>query len=136
VKPVRGFSIAEVLVALAVLAVMVTLAMALSLHAFAANGEARRAELAALLAADLAERVRAIAGVDWSALPAPSACDSACPPDRLAAAELSAWREMVATALPAGAGELEIGAGDALSVVLSWAERGGERRAFRLEIGR
>ena len=132
----RGFVMTEVLVALLVLAVAVTAALALALRGFASTTEARRAELAAGLAADVAGRVRALQAVDWTALPAPADCAAACSPVQLAALELSDWQAMVAAALPAGTGQLETaGTGD-LVAVLGWTETGDVRREVRLGIGR
>lgn len=132
----RGMAMTELLVALLVLALLVSAALALSLAGYAATAESRRAEIAAQFGADLAERVRAIAGVDWSALPAGGPCSSPCTPERLAAQQLAEWREAVAASLPAGSGSLETGmAGEAVAVV-KWSDSGGLDREFRLGIGR
>jgi Tfp pilus assembly protein PilV len=126
----------EVLVALLVLAVAVTAALALALRGFASTAEARRAEVAAGLAADLAGRMRTLQAVDWSALPAPADCAAACSPEQLAALELADWQSMVAAALPAGTGLLQTaGMGDQVAV-LGWTETGDVRRELRLGIGR
>jgi len=132
----RGFMMIEVLVALLVSAVAVTAALALALGGFAATAEARRAELATGLAADLAGRTRALPGVDWIALPAPAECAAACTPEQLAARELADWRAAAASALPAGAGRLEAAPGGELVVTLAWEETGGSRRELRLGIAR
>lgn len=132
----RGFVMTEVLVALLVLAVAVTAALALALRGFASTAEARRAETAAGLAADLAGRVRALQAVDWTALPALVDCAAACSPEQLAALELSEWQATVAAALPAGAGQLEPAGAGELVAVLAWTETGGVPRELRLGIGR
>jgi type IV pilus assembly protein PilV len=132
----RGFVMIEVLVALLVSAVAVTAALALALGGFAATTEARRAEIATALAADLAGRTRALPGVDWTALPAPGECADACTPEQLAALELADWRTAAASALPAGAGLLEAAPGGTLVVALAWTETGGPRRELRLGIAR
>jgi type IV pilus modification protein PilV len=132
----RGFIMAEVLVALLVLAVAVTAALALALRGFAATAEARRAEIAAGLAADLAGRTRSLPAVDWTTLPAPAPCAPGCSPEQLAALELAAWRAAVTGALPAGAGSLQVEGTAALVVMLAWTETGGIRRELQLEIGR
>jgi len=133
---VRGFVMTEILVALLVLAVAVTGTLALAAGAFASTAEARRAELAAGLASDLAGRMRALPGVDWTVLPAPGACGSACTPEQLAALEFADWRGAVSGALPAGTGSLEPGDAGALVLQLGWQEAGGARRELRLGIGR
>lgn len=132
----QGFAMSEVLVALLVIAVAVTAALAVALGGLAATAEARRAEIATMLAADLAGRVRSLSGVDWTALPAIASCASPCAPERLAAQELALWRDSVREALPAGAGELQSVGEAELTVRVQWTERGGERREYRLGIGR
>jgi type IV pilus assembly protein PilV len=131
----RGFAMSEVLVALLVIAVAVSSALALALGGLVGTAEARRAELATMLAADLAGRIRSLAGVDWTALPG-SGCTPPCTPDQLAAQELDHWRASVRDALPSGRGELESGNGDELTASVRWEERGGVPREFRLGIGR
>ena len=131
---VRGFTMIEILVALLVLAVAATAALALALGGFAATAEARRAEVAAGLAADLAERVRGLPDVDWDALPEPIDCGADCAPEQLGALEFAAWQTDVAAALPTGAGSLwRTGAGG-LALTLEWTETGGMRRELRLGI--
>lgn len=127
----RGFTLVEVLVALAVLALITSAATALALRSFAATAEARRAETAAALAADLAGRIRALRSVDWTALPAPAPCGLPCPPAQLAAQELAEWQAAVATALPSGTALLEDRGSGQLVVTLSWTETGGSTRSLR-----
>lgn len=126
----------EVLVALLVIAVAVSSALAVALGGLVGTAEARRAELATLLAADLAGRVRSLPGVDWTALPGSSGCTPPCAPEQLAAQELDRWRDSVRDALPSGSGALESGAGGELTARVQWEERGGVQREFRLGIGR
>jgi len=132
----RGFAMSEVLVALLVVAVAVSCALALALGGLVGTAEARRAELATMLAADLAGRVRSLADVDWTALPGTSGCTSPCTPEQLAAEELDRWRNLVRDDLPSGSGELESGEGGELTASVRWEERAGEQREFRLGIGR
>lgn len=130
----RGFTMIEILVALLVLAVAVTAALALAMGGFAATAEARRAEVAAGLAADLTGRVRVLPGVDWAALPEPFECGAACTPEQLGALEFAAWQADVAAALPAGAGSLWRTGADELALTLAWTETGGMRRELQLGI--
>lgn len=132
----RGFTMLEVLVALLLLALAVSSVLALALHGFATTTEARRAEIAGALAADLAGRVRAFASVDWTALPAPAPCASACLPEQAAAVELAEWRTAVAAALPDGAALLAPGPGGELLLTLAWTETGGLPRELRVGIAR
>ena len=127
----RGFTLVEVLVALAVLAMITSAATALALRGLAATAEARRAETAAALAADLAGRIRALRSVDWTALPAPAACGLPCPPAQLAAQELAEWQAAVATALPSGTALLEDRGSGQLVVTLAWTDTGGSARSER-----
>lgn len=132
----RGFTLLEVLVALLLLAVAVTSVLALALGGFATTAEARRAETAAALAADLAGRVRALARVDWTALPAPAPCAAACPPEQVAAMELADWRAGVGASLPDGTALLAAGPGGELLLTLAWTETGGLPRELRVGIAR
>jgi len=130
----RGFTLLEVLVALLLLSLAVSSVLGLALHAFATTTEARRAEIAGALAADLAGRVRTFSSVDWVALPAPAPCTAACPPEQAAAAELADWRAAVTAALPDGAALLASGPGGELLLTLAWTETSGLPRELRLGI--
>lgn len=130
----RGFTLLEVLVALLLLALGVTSVLALALGGFATTAEARRAEIAAALAADLAGRTRALAGVDWTGLPAPAPCSAACAPEVVAALELADWRAGVAAALPEGDAGLAAGPAGELLLTLGWTETSGQRRQLRVGI--
>lgn len=132
----RGLAMTELLVALVVLSLLVSASLALALAGHAATAESRRAEVAAQLGADLAELVRALAAVDWDALPAAGSCMTPCTPERLAAQQLAQWRDAVAASLPAGHGALESGPAGEAVVVVRWLDRGGLDRSFRLGIGR
>jgi prepilin-type N-terminal cleavage/methylation domain-containing protein len=133
---VRGFTMIELLVALLVFALAVTTVLALALRGLAGIAEARRGDVASGLAADLAGRVRALAAVDWTALPAVAACAPACAPEQLAAQEFAEWQASVAAALPAGTAALEAGAGGDWALTLAWDETGGTRRELRVGIAR
>lgn len=132
---VRGHSMIEILVALLVMAVAVTAALTLALGGFAATSEARRAEVAAGLAADLAGRVQVLPGIDWTALPAPVACGASCTPEQLGALELADWHESVSAALPTGSGSVRAADSGDLVVTLAWTETGGVQRELQLGIG-
>lgn len=124
----------EVLIALFLAAVGLYAGLWLALGGLASTAEARRADIAAVLAADLAGRIRALAPVDWTALPAPLPCGGGCSPMQLAAIELADWLTTVETSLPDGAAELAPGGDASLALTLSWTETGGAPRDLRLEI--
>jgi type IV pilus modification protein PilV len=126
----RGVAMTEVLVALALLAVALTGALALALRGYALTSEARRAEQAAALAADLAGRMRALPRVDWSDLPAATACVPSCTPEALAAVEFKDWQALAAMTLPGAAATLQPGSGGALRLTLGWNESGGPREVL------
>lgn len=126
----------EVLIALFLAAVGLYAGLWLALGGLASTAEARRADTAAVLAADLAGRIRALAAVDWTALPAPLPCGSGCSPMQLAAIELADWLATVELSLPDGAAVLAPGGDASLSLTLSWTETGGAPRELRLEIAR
>jgi type IV pilus modification protein PilV len=131
----RGFTMIEVTVALLVLAISITGVLALALGGLAATAEARRAEIAAALIADLAGRTRALDAVDWTLLPLPGPCEPLCTPGERAALELADWQSAVAAALPAGNASLETGAAGELLVTLAWQETG-DVRQMRIGVAR
>lgn len=132
----RGFTMIELMVALLMVAITTTVATALALGGLASTAEARRADTAAALAADLAGRVRALRSVDWTALPPAAPCDLPCSPERLAAQELAQWQAEVASALPDGTTLLEASAGGHLVIRLAWTETGGLSRTMSWGIAR
>lgn len=132
----RGFVMMEVLVALLLLGLAVAGMLGLALGGFAATAEARRAQQATLLASDLAGRIRALPGVDWTALPEPVACTGGCAPEALAALELVDWRARLESSLPDAAGQLASGPGGVIALRLEWTATGGERRELRLGLAR
>jgi Tfp pilus assembly protein PilV len=131
----RGITMIEVIVALLVLSLSVTGVLALALGGLAATAEARRADIAAGLIADLAGRARALDAVDWTTLPPPAPCEPSCTPAGLAALELADWQSAVAAALPSGGALLETGAAGELLVTLAWEEMGDVRR-MRIGVAR
>lgn len=133
---VRGFAMIEVLVAMTVAALGLGAALAMALGGLAATVEARRADLATVLAADLAGRIRALPGADWTALPEPVECGTGCTPAQLAALEYVAWRDTLQARLPGADARLEAGAGDAVRLSLDWPETGATTRSLHLEIHR
>lgn len=130
----RGLAMTEVLVALVLLAVALTGALALALRGYALTAEARRAEQAAVLVADLAGRIRALPGVDWTALPVAAPCVPICTPESLAALEFEDWQTLASATLPGAAAVLEPGASGALQLTLEWHESDGPGREISLEL--
>ena len=131
----RGFVMMEILVALLVVAVAVTAALALALDGLRSTTEARRAQVAGALAADIAGRVRALPGVAWHALPPPAGCVAACTPEQLAAEELAQWQSAAGGLLPDGIGLLEPADDGELVARVAWTDTGGSRRELLLGIG-
>ena len=130
----RGFAMTEALVALAVFGVALTGSLGLAVEGFAATLEARRAQQAAALAADLAGRIAVLPGVDWTSLPTVTPCEPGCSPAQLAALELARWRQALGDTLPAAGATLAPGAAGSLLLRLEWRETGGAVRGFELEI--
>jgi len=123
----------EVLLALLLLGLATGLGLALALDGLRGLAGARQRDQAAALAADLAGTIRAVPGVAWDAVAAGVPCPSACPPEALAAAELSAWQARVAAALPEGRGEVRALDTQAVTVVVAWTAPDGT--AARAELG-
>lgn len=132
----RGFVMMEVLVALFLVGLAVSGALSLALGGFGATAEARRAQQATLLASDLAGRIRALPGVDWTALPEPGTCVGGCSPEALAALELLQWRARLEESLPDATGSLAAASTGAIALQLEWTASGGERRALRVDLAR
>lgn len=132
----RGFAMVEVLVAMVVAALGLGAALAMALGGLAATAEARRADLAAMMAADLAGRIRALPGADWTALPEVAECGTDCTPAQLAALEYQAWRQALRSGLPGANAQLEAGADGAVLLSLAWPESGATTRSLLLEIHR
>jgi hypothetical protein len=130
----RGFAMTEALVALAVFGVALTGSLGLALEGFATTLEARRAQQAAALAADLAGRIAVLPGVDWTSLPAVTPCEPGCSPAQLAALELARWRQLLGETLPAAGATLAPGGTGALRLRLEWTETGATARGLELEI--
>lgn len=130
----RGFAMTEALVALAVFGVALSGSLGLALEGFATTLEARRAQQAAALAADLAGRIAVLPGIDWTSLPAVTPCEPGCSPPQLAALELARWRQALGDTLPAGGATLTPGSTGGLLLRVEWTETGGAARGLELEI--
>jgi type IV pilus assembly protein PilV len=130
----RGIALVEVLVAILLAGLAVTTGLGLALRGLADTVEARLRQQAIELAADMAGRVRALPGVDWTAVAPGAPCVGACSPDALAAAELGEWRKEVIGRLPDAEAALQAAAGGALVVVVRWSGRGGESSELRLGV--
>ena len=129
-----GFTLAEVLVALAVLGVGLLGAAALTVDTVQAQHRALLRAQAQRLAADLAERLRANrAGLlAYGETPARFGCVSTtspgrrCSPSELARHELADWRQELRRTLPEGRGDLTLAAAPAparYAVTIRWRWR-------------
>jgi type IV pilus assembly protein PilV len=130
----KGFSLVEVLVALAVLSVGLLGAAALAVDTVRAQHRAMLRVQAQRLAADLEERLRANrAGLPaYREAPARFGCiagaDPArrCTPEELAREELAVWRDEIERSLPEGSGEVRLAAGadpTAFAIAIRWRWR-------------
>ena len=129
-----GFSLVEVLVALAVLAVGLLGAAALAVDTVQAQHRGMLRAQAQRLAADFAERLRGNrAGLlAYREAPARFGCVSGaspgrrCTPEELAREELADWRADIARTLPGGRGEVALSGGAsplAYEISLRWRWR-------------
>ncbi len=133
-----GFSLIETLAALLVTSLGV---MSLAGLLASASAQAKASEyraLAALLAADITDRMRANAGaahlgnyqlqatrLQRDAPEAPSACQAAraCTATELSAQDLAQWRKALFDALPQGAGAIRVAAsGQAADIWVMWRD--------------
>jgi type IV pilus assembly protein PilV len=105
--PHRGFSLIEVMVALALLAIGLLGLLALQGHGLEGQQRATHQTRALQLAADLGARLRANPAGDYSldthasvSGGGPDCHVAPCSPEELAAFDRTQWRALVATALP------------------------------------
>lgn len=135
--PSGGFTLVEVLVALAVLSIGLMGAAGLSLASYRAQQAALLEHLALTAAEDMAGRIRANA-VGLGAYGGPAAdlpCTPgagpvvACTPEEMAARDLADWQALLATLLPGGTGEVrpEAGPPAAARIRVRWRGRDGVR---------
>jgi len=132
-RTARGSALPEVLIALLLLGLAMGTGLALALDGLRGLAGARQRDQAAAMAADLAGTIRSVPGVAWGTVAAGAPCPSACPPEALAAAELSAWQARVAAALPEGRGEVRAADPGAVTVVVAWTAPDGT--PARAELG-
>jgi type IV pilus assembly protein PilV len=134
IKRSSGFTLAEVLVALAVLSVGLLGAAALAVDTVQSQHRALLRAQAQRLAGDLAERMRGNrAGLSaYQATPAEAGCVSTavparrCTPDELARHELAAWSAELGRALPDGRGAVVLmpaGAPARFAITVRWRWR-------------
>ena len=131
----------EVLIALIVVSTGLLGIAAMNVETLSANRTALLRERAVLLAADMADRIRANRDPDDA-----YDCDGICQPgiggNPVAVSDIAAWTAAVAAGLPAGRGEitrLPTGTGVTTTylVRVSWEEAGaGDRYAFELVLQR
>jgi type IV pilus assembly protein PilV len=106
-KPMRGFSLIEALIALVVLSVGLLGAAVMLLESLRTQGDALRESAATRLAHDMSERIRANAHARevYGDPPGSTAasCESGCDGAQLAAADLAHFRQAALALLPPGA---------------------------------
>jgi type IV pilus assembly protein PilV len=135
----RGFTLVEVLVALVVLAVGLLGAAAMLLETLQGSRIALERSRAVVLAADMAERLRAnrAAGNAYDTVdgtPDPQlepACEQAgagCHAATMASHDLRRWQDAVAEALPQGMGTVDVAplspTANRCTIRLTWAQTG------------
>jgi type IV pilus assembly protein PilV len=144
-RPDRGFTLIEVMVALAILAVGMLGMAVLLLESLRASRAASERTQAVNLASEIVERMRAnrAAGVAYdteTGTPEPrfaAACESradGCDPATLAGHDLRGWLDAVSAALPGGVGAVRVdhpsGGLDRWTISLTWT-RGDEAESDR-----
>jgi type IV pilus assembly protein PilV len=132
----RGFSLLEVLITMALSALALLGAAMLTIHAMKFNHSGRYRTQAVVLSSDIAERIEANkdgATAGSYALPAGTTVTStkncavnACTATELAVNDLSQWAAMVAAALPGGTSQIAqsvAGNPTTYQIVVSWVDR-------------
>jgi type IV pilus assembly protein PilV len=138
-RQARGFTLVEVLIALLVLSIGMLGIAALYLESLRASRSALVRTQAVMLAADIADRIRANrdpAGI----YDCGGTCEAGEGGNAIAVADLNAWRVAVETQLPGGMGSVAFAAGaantpNAYTVIISWTEIGDESPiAYQLRV--
>ena len=143
----RGFALAEVLVAAALLAVGLLGQLALLGSGLRAERDAANSATAATLAADFAERLRANSSaaaayaLDPDSEPSPAHCAVAAPFDApaRAACDLVEWQREVASSLPGATVEVvstDVAGSSAMlySISIRWVMQGSYRGEYSLQL--
>ena len=146
----KGFTLVEVLIALAILAVGLLGAVALVIQGLRASRSALQHTVATTLAADLADRIRSnrIAGdayglSEGAVLAAPAkACTAVgqCSAAEIAALDLYTWQQTALTQLPDAATSIDVEPVAATSfhlftILIRWTDSGNRTRsAFALTV--
>jgi type IV pilus assembly protein PilV len=147
-RPQRGLSLIEALVAILLLSMCALSYAALQLRGMSANSSAMWRSKAALLAYEMADRMRAnrvgMTGGSYNALTVPAAVNECgvaapCAPARMAALDYYLWSTTIGQELPGGTGVVCIdatpddgtsdapacdGQGTVFAVKVFWKERG------------
>ncbi|MBT8135966.1 MAG: type IV pilus modification protein PilV [Gammaproteobacteria bacterium] len=153
-KPLHGFSLIEVLVALVVLSIGMLGIAALHIDGVRTGYSALQRTHAVNLTADMADRIRANPAGNYNvgvgaagAAPGVACADTAsgaapgdCTPDQMAAYDVWEWRSAIepsaATGLPGGAGRIDLDTAtdpDSLVITVSWSDKG-QTRDYRLTV--
>ena len=153
-KPLNGFSLIEVLVALVVLSIGMLGIAALHIDGVRTGYSALQRTHAVNLAADMADRIRAnptgnydVGAGASGAAPAVACADTAsaaapgdCTSDQMAAYDVWEWRSALepeaATGLPGGAGRIDLDTAtdpDSFVITVSWTDKG-QARNYRLTV--
>lgn len=127
-----GFTLLEVLVAMLVLSIGLLGLAGLMASSMRNNQSAYHSTQATWLAYDILDRIRAnragaLAG-DYNAALSSPACSTAAPSGTIAAQDIGGWKNMIACALPEGAGSITVTpANRQVSITIQWNDSRGTK---------
>jgi type IV pilus assembly protein PilV len=129
-RPAKGFTLIEILVALVVLSIGLLGVAALQLNSLRNNHSSAMRTQATFLAYDIIDRMRANRQDALDGLYVTNFGDEASEEDNVAAADIAAWKQNIASTLPAidndGTAEVADGAivqnGNIFTVTIRWAD--------------
>ncbi|MDP1645343.1 MAG: type IV pilus modification protein PilV [Thiobacillus sp.] len=128
-----GFTLLEVLVAMLVLSIGLLGLAGLMASSMRNNLSASHRTQATWMAYDVIDRMRAnragaIDGNYATAMGAAAACTTAVPTGTVPAQDITAWKNQLACALPAGNGSIAVNAGTrAATIVIQWNDSRGSQ---------
>lgn len=145
-----GFGIIEVLITVTILSVGLLAIAGMQVKSIKHNQDTAKSARAAMLADDLANRLRVNAkdsrlwaGSQYTSInnaaenPSCQNAASACTPAQMAQRDLYEWKQAIEepqTGLPSGSGTISYSANSVYNITLNWQDRDGTARSFTTSV--